>query len=395
MEESLTSEHSSELLADPLEELLDGGAVSDESGRHLESSGRNVTHGGLDVVRDPFDEVAAVLVLYVQHLLINFLHGHTSSEHGGNCEVSAVSGVASGHHVLGIEHLGGELGDGQSSVLLGSSAGERSESGDEEVETGEGNHVDCEFPEISVKLSREPQAGGDTRHGGGDEMVKISVGGGGEFQGPEADVVESLVVDGEGLIGVLDQLMDGEGGVVRLDNCVRNLGGRYDGESGHDPVGVFLTDLGDQECSHTGSGSTSERVSQLESLKAITALSFLPDYIQNRVDEFGSLGVMSLGPVVSSSRLPEHEVVRSEDLAERSGSDGVHGSGFQVHKDGTGNVLSAGSLVEVDIDPLQLKIGVSVVGSSGVNAMLVRNDLRWKIVSQIVLVRVNVIIYQT
>jgi len=284
MEESLTPEHSSELLADPLEELLDGGAVSDESGRHLESSGRNVTDGGLDVVGDPFDEVAAVLVLYVQHLLIDFLHGHTSSEHGGNCEVSAVSGVASGHHVLGIEHLGGELGDGQSSVLLGSSAGQRSESGDEEVKTGEGNHVDCEFPEISVELSREPQAGGDTRHGGGDEMVKISVCGGGEFQGPEADVVESLVVDGEGLIGVLDQLMDGEGGVVRLNNCVRNLGGRYDGESGHDPVGVFLTDLGDQECSHTGSGTASKRVSQLESLKAITALSFLPDYVQNRVD---------------------------------------------------------------------------------------------------------------
>ena len=65
VEESLSSEHSSELLADPLEELLDGGAVSDEGGRHLESSGRNVTDGGLDVVGDPFDEVAAVLILYV------------------------------------------------------------------------------------------------------------------------------------------------------------------------------------------------------------------------------------------------------------------------------------------------------------------------------------------
>ena len=380
MEESLTPEHSSELLADPLEELLDGGGVSDESGRHLESSGRNVTDGGLDVVGDPFDEVAAVLVLYVQHLLINFLHGHTSSEHSGDCEVSAVSGVASGHHVLGIEHLGGELGNGQSSVLLGSSAGERSESGDEEVKTGERYHVDCEFPEISVELSRESEAGGDTRHGGGDEMVKISVCGGGEFQGPEADVVESLVVNGEGLVGVLNKLMDGEGGVVRLDNCVRNLGGGYDGEGGHDPVGVFLTDLGDEECSHAGSGSASERVSQLESLKAITALSFLPDYVQNRVDEFGSLGVMSLGPVVSSSRLSEDEVVRSEDLAERSGSDGVHGSGLQVDKDSTGNVLSSGSLVEVDIDPLQLKVGVTVVCTGGVNTMLVGDNLvKWKV----------------
>ena len=243
VEESLSSEHSSELLADPLEELLDGGAVSDEGGGHLESSGRNVTDGGLDVVGDPFDEVAAVLVLYIQHLLIDLLHGHAASEHSSHGQVSAVSGVAGSHHVLGIEHLGGELGDGQSSVLLGASAGERSESGDEEVETGEGNHVDGEFPEISVQLAREPQAGGDTRHGGGDEMVEISVGRGGQFQGPEADIIESLVVDGEGLIGVLYQLVDREGGVVRLNNCVGDLGGGDNGESSHDPVGVFLTDL--------------------------------------------------------------------------------------------------------------------------------------------------------
>ena len=142
MEESLSSEHSSELLADPFKELLDGGAVSDEGGRHLESSGRNVTDGGLNVVGNPLDEVAAVLVLYVQHLLIHLLHGHATSEHSSHGKVSAVSGVASSHHVFGIEHLSGELGDGQSSVLLGTSAGERSESGDEEVKTGEGNHVD-------------------------------------------------------------------------------------------------------------------------------------------------------------------------------------------------------------------------------------------------------------
>jgi len=375
VEESLSSEHSGELLADPLEELLDGSAVSDEGGRHLETSGRNVTDGGLDIVGDPFDEVAAVLVLYVQHLLINLLHGHTSSEHSSHGQVSAVSGVAGSHHVLGIEHLGGELGDGQSSVLLRTSAGQRSKSGDEEVETGEGNHIDCEFPEISVQLAREPQAGGDTRHGGGDEMVKISISGGGQFQGSETDIVESLVVNGEGLIGVLYQLVDREGGVVRLDNCVGDLGGRYYGESSHDPVGVFLTDLGDKEGSHSGSSSTTKRVGQLESLKTVAAFSFLSDYVKDRVDELSSLGVVSLGPVVSSSRLSENEVVGSVDLSERSRSDRVHGAGFQINKDGTGDIFSSGGLVVVDIDPLELEVRVSVVGSSWVNAMLVRDDL--------------------
>ena len=84
MEESLPSEHSSELLADPLEQLLDGGGVSNEGGGHLESTGRDIADGRLYVVRDPFDEVAAVLILDVQHLLVNFLHRHAPTEHGRN-----------------------------------------------------------------------------------------------------------------------------------------------------------------------------------------------------------------------------------------------------------------------------------------------------------------------
>ena len=40
---------------------------------------------------------------------------------------------------------------------------------------------------------------------------------------PEADVVESLVIDAVGLICVLHQLVDGEGGVVRLHHSVRDL----------------------------------------------------------------------------------------------------------------------------------------------------------------------------
>ena len=63
MEESLPPEHGGELLPNPLEELLDGSGVADEGCGHLETSGGNVTDGGLDVVRDPLHEVAAVLVL--------------------------------------------------------------------------------------------------------------------------------------------------------------------------------------------------------------------------------------------------------------------------------------------------------------------------------------------
>lgn len=159
MQESLTTEHSGELLGDTLEQLLDGGRVADERRGHLQSSRRDITDGGLDVVGDPFDEVAAVLVLDVEHLLVNLLHGHAASEHGGDRQVTSVSGIAGGHHVLGVEHLLGQFWNGQGAVLLGATGRQRGESGHEEVQTRERNHVDGQFSQIGVQLTRETQAG--------------------------------------------------------------------------------------------------------------------------------------------------------------------------------------------------------------------------------------------
>ncbi|KAK6298833.1 hypothetical protein J4Q44_G00303430 [Coregonus suidteri] len=208
MEESLTAEHSCELLRDALEQLLDGSAVSNEGGSHLEASGRNVTDCSLDVVGDPFNEVAAVLVLYVQHLLVHLLHGHAPAEDCSHREVTAVTRVAGGHHVLRVKHLLSELWNRQGSVLLAAPAGEGGKAGHEEVETGEGHHVDCQFAQVSVELAGEAKAGGDPAHGRRHQVVEVSVGGRGEFEGTEADVVERLVVDTVGLVCVLYQLVD-------------------------------------------------------------------------------------------------------------------------------------------------------------------------------------------
>jgi hypothetical protein len=59
---------------------------------------------------------------------------------------------------------------------------------------------------------------------------------------------------------------------------------------------------------------------------------------------------MSFGPIVSSSSLTENEVIGSEELTERSSSNGVHGTRFQVHKDGSRDVSSTGGFVEINID---------------------------------------------
>ena len=56
-------------------------------------------------------------------------------------------------------------------------------------------------------------------------MVKITVGGGGELEGSEADIVKGFVINAHNFIGVFDELMDREGGVVGLDDGIGDLGG--------------------------------------------------------------------------------------------------------------------------------------------------------------------------
>jgi hypothetical protein len=117
-------------------------------------------------------------------------------------------GIRGSHHVLGIEHLLGEFWNGDGAVLLASTCGQGGITGHEEVETWEGNHVDGQLPQIGVELTGETQTGCNTRHDDRHEVVEITVCWGRQLESTEADVVQSLIVDTESLVRVLDKLVN-------------------------------------------------------------------------------------------------------------------------------------------------------------------------------------------
>jgi hypothetical protein len=190
--------------------------------------------------------------------------------------------------------------------------------------------------------------------------------------------ITNLIINAEGLIGVLDQLMDGKGGVVGLDNGIGDLGGWDDREGRHHAVGEFFANLRDEESSHTSTGTSTEGVGDLETLEAVAAFGLTTHDIKNLVDKFGTLGVMTLSPVVAGTGLTKDEVVRTEELSEGTSTDGVHGTWLEIDEDSARDELVARRLqgeleknwtrsersvylIEVDVHAFELQVGGSIV----------------------------------
>lgn len=143
--------------------------------------------------------------------------------------------------------------------------------------------------------------------------------------------------------------MNGQGSVIWLDNGIRNLWRRHNGESSHHSVGEFLSDSRDQQSTHTGTGTTTQRVGDLETLQGVTAFGLSSNDIHNRVDQLGTLSVVTLGPHVASRRLAKDVVIRTEQVTNTGQLHSVDSTWFQIHENSTRNVFARRGLVKVNI----------------------------------------------
>jgi hypothetical protein len=162
------------------------------------------------------------------------------------------------------------------------------------------DQVSLEFSDIDVKGTIESEGGGERGDNLSDESVQVGVGWSLDIEVSSADIINGFVIDHDGDIGVLEEGVGGEDGVVWLNNGGGDLWGWVDGES---ELGFFTVVNGkslEEERSETGTGSSTDGVEDEETLETSALISELSDSIKAEINDFFTNGVMSSGEVVGS-----------------------------------------------------------------------------------------------
>ena len=218
------------------------------------------------------------------------------------------------------------------------------------MDSGVGDEVGLEFGDINVEGTIESEGGGQRGDNLGDESVEVGVGGSLDVEVSAADVVDGLVVEHDGDVGVLEEGVSGEDGVVRFDNSGGDLGRGVDGESELGFLTVIDGESLEEERSETGSGTSTDGVEDEETLETSALIGELADSVEAEIDDLTSDGVMSSGEVVSGIFLSGDKLLGVEKLSVGSGSDLIDNGGLKIEEDGSGDVLTGTSLGEEGVE---------------------------------------------
>lgn len=192
---------------------------------------------------------------------------------------------------------------------------------------------------VSLRASKiaDPSAGKLTLS---DETVQVDVVRALEAEVATADVVDGLVVDHEGAVGVLEGGVGGEDGVVRLNNRGGGLGSRVDAELELALLAVVDGETLHEEGTETRAGTTTERVEDEETLETNAVVGNTADLVKDAIDELLADGVMTTGVVVGGILLAGDHHLGVEEVAVGTGADLIDNIGLEIAVDGAGDVLA-------------------------------------------------------
>ena len=236
MDEGTLGIHQIKLVIKTSPGLGDGGRIAQHAHGTLYLGKISAGHDGrwlvvdayLEASRTPVDELDGALRLDGGDSSVDILRDNITTIQHAAGHVLAVTRVTL-HHLVGWLKAGvGDLSYRQLLVVSLLSGDDRSVGGQGEVDTWIWHQVGLELGQIDVESTIEAQRGRDGADNLGNQTVQVGVGGTLDVQVATADVVDGLVVDHEGAVGVLKGGVGCQDRVVWLNDSSGNLWGRVD-----------------------------------------------------------------------------------------------------------------------------------------------------------------------
>jgi len=352
--------HKIELVVNSGEDLGDGSGVGDHAdGSHdlgkvttWDDGGWLVVDTALEAGWAPVDELDGSLGLDGGDGGVDILGDDITTVHEAAGHVLAVAGIALGHHGGGLEGGVGDLSDGELLVvgLLGRDDG--GVRGEHEMDTGVGDEVGLELGHIDVEGTIETERGSEGGDNLRDESVQVGVGGALNIEVTAADIVDGLVVEHDGDIGVLEERVGGEDRVVGLNDGGGDLRRGVDGETELGLLAVIDGKSLEEERAETGAGTTTDGVEDEEALETSALISELSDTVEAEINNLLTDGVVTTGEVVGGILLTRDELLGVEELSVGSGTDLIDDGGLEIEEDSAGDVLASTSLGEEGVESI-------------------------------------------
>jgi len=358
MDEGALGVHKIELVINAGEDLSDSCGVGDhaDSAHDLgeittgHDSRGLVVDSALETSRAPVDKLDGPLGLDGSNGGVDILGDDITTVHEAAGHVFTVTGVTFGHHGCGLEGGVGDLGNGELLVvgLLGRDDG--SVGRKHEMDSWVGHEVSLELGDINVEGTIEPEGGSEGGDDLGDQSVQVGVGGTLNVEVSAADIVDGLVVKHDGDIGVLEERVSGEDGVVGLNDGGGHLGGGVHGETELGLLAVINGKSLEEEGTETGAGTATNSVEDHEALETSALISKLADSVEAEINNLFSDGVVTTGEVVSGILLTGDELLGVEQLPVGTSADLIDDGRLEIEEDSAGDVLASTSLGEEGVE---------------------------------------------
>merc|ERR1719216_453315 len=200
-----------------------------------------------------------------------------------------------------------------------------------EVEARERDQVRLELVHVNVQLTVEPERGGHGGHGLGHDTVHVAVGGALHLEVALEDLVDGLVVEDQGHLGVVEEQVGGEEAVVGLDDHRREVGRGVDLEADLGLLAVVHGEALEHQATEARARASADGVVDDETLDVLRVVRALADELAGGVDVLLADVVVATGEVVRGVLVGVEQELGVVQVAEGALANLVNDGGLEVN----------------------------------------------------------------